>query len=342
MVMVNPSGIEHKIQVILKEINEICKGKKIVVAFSGGMDSTVVSKLAIEALGSKRVKAISVSFENYSYIEGLKNIHSISCDLGLKLKIIPGKMLQEIVLRKGPACNQCTRKVKLGLVKKAAGTRLVLTGSNQSDTWGKMGLKLHNNIYAPLFNMCKKEIKEIAEYFNLDIKKIGENIFREGCKLKHLLKPLANPDYHGRAADEANEILLETLKKEKLNQVLANVKIIGPLSKNIGLVNLLPFPDEKIKSKIIMNLKKLKIVEEIVFLDNPIKLIIKANRGQFSNLRSRHWLEKGRLQPDFAVPINIEWRLTTNKNLGTFQVVDYKIDGEYNKITSGKIHSYFV
>jgi uncharacterized protein len=215
----------------------------------------------------------------------------------------------------------------LGKVKKEASGRLVLTGSNQSDTWGKRGLKLYNGFYAPLLELNKEEIRKIADYFDIKILQIGENKFREGCKLKHLLKPLAVPHYHGQAAAEANELLLSILEQEGYDSVLANVKIVGLLSKNIGLVNVFPLPGEKLKEKIIEELAKVKTLEKIDFLDKPIKLIIKANKGQFDNQHSRYWLEKGRLQPDFSVPIEVEWLLTTNKSLSTFQVIAYQIIG---------------
>ncbi len=318
-------NIKDKINNILEEINKISQQKEIVVAFSGGLDSTVVSVLAIKALGREKIEAITVSFGEYSYTKGSKNIQSISRDLDLKLKIVQGKKEQERVLKKGPACNKCTRIVKLGKVKREAQGRLVLTGSNQSDTWGMRGLKLFDGFYAPLLELNKEEIRKIADYFDIKILQIGENKFREGCKLKHLLKPLATPHYHGQAAAEANELLLSILEEERHESILANVKIIGPLNKNIGLVNVSPLPEEKLKEKIIKELKKVKTLEKIKFLDKPIKLIIKANKGQFDNRHSRYWLEKGRLQPDFSVPIKVEWLLTTNKSLSTFQVIDYQI-----------------
>lgn len=312
---------------ILEEIKEVSQGEKVVVAFSGGLDSTVVSALTIRALGKEKVEAITVSFGEYSYSKGLENIQNISTGLDLKLRVIQGKKEQEKVLKRGPACNKCTRIAKLGRVKREAKGRLVLTGSNQSDTWGKRGLKIYNGFYAPLLAKTKKEIKEIADYLDLKILKIGESKFREGCKLKHLLKPLATPHYHGQAVAEASELLLNILEKEEYGANLANVKIIGTLNKNIGLINILPLPDEKFKKRITEELKKVKTLEEIIFLDKPIKLIIKANKGQFDNQHSRYWLEKGRLQPDFSVPIKVDWLLTTNKNLATFQVIDYEIIG---------------
>ena len=318
-------SIKEKISNRLEEIKKISRGEEIVVSFSGGLDSTVVSALALQALGEERVEAITVSFGEYSYSKGLKNIQDISKNLDLKLRIVQGKEEQEKVLKKGPACNKCTRIAKLGRVKREAKGRLVLTGSNQSDTWGRKGLKLYDGFYAPLLKMTKEEIKGIANYFNLKILRIGESNFREGCKLKHLLKPLANYYYHGHTVAEANEILLNILEQEKYKAHLANVKIIGPLNKNIGLINVFPLPKEKLKIRIIKELERLKNLEKIKFLDQPIKLIIKANKGQFDNQHSRYWLEKGRLQPDFSVPIKVDWLLTTNKNLATFQVIDYQI-----------------
>ena len=318
--------IRENIKILLEEIREVSREEKVVVAFSGGLDSTVVSALAIQALGREKVEAITVSFGEYSYSKGVKNIQSISKALDLESKIVYGKKEQESVLKKGPACNKCTRIAKLGRVKKEARGRLVLTGSNQSDTWGMKGLKICAGFYAPLFEKNKEEIREIANFFNLKILKIGESKFREGCKLKHLLKPLASSYYHGKTAAEANEIILDILEKEGFMANLANVKIIGPLNKNIGLINMLPFPSEGLKRRIIGELKKVKTLEEIVFLDKPIKLIVKANKGQFNNQHSRYWLERGRLQPDFSVPIEIDWLLTTNKNLATFQVIDYQIN----------------
>ena len=326
------SQIKENIKILLEEIREVSKEEEVVVAFSGGLDSTVVSALAVRALGKEKVEAINVNFGEYTYNKSLKNIQELSKDLDLKLKIVPGKEEQERVLKKGPACNRCTRIAKLGRVKKEAKGRLVLTGSNQSDTWGKKGLKICDGFYAPLLEFNKEAIREIADYLGIKILSLGENKFREGCKLKHLLKPLATPCYHGRAVAEANELLLSILGQAKYDSRLANVKVVGPLNKNLGLVNISPLPEEKLRKKIIQKLKEVETLEEIIFLDRPIKLIIKANKGQFDNQYSRYWLEKGRLQPDFSVPIKVDWLLTTNKSLATFQVIDYQIIGQIPRL----------
>jgi uncharacterized protein len=111
-------------------------------------------------------------------------------------------------MKGGPDCNLCTRKIKLGLVKAYAGEQIVLTGSNQSDSWGKYGKAFAQGYYAPLFSYSKKEIKSIADYLNIKVSRIGENASREGCKLKHLLKPMVYLPFTVRRL-WANEILLE-------------------------------------------------------------------------------------------------------------------------------------
>ncbi len=101
-------NIKDKINSVLENIEKVSQEEEIVVAFSGGLDSTVVSALAIQALGREKVEAISVSFGEYSYSKGLKNIQDISRALNLKLKIVQGKAEQEQVLKKGPACKVFT------------------------------------------------------------------------------------------------------------------------------------------------------------------------------------------------------------------------------------------
>ncbi|HDK28162.1 MAG TPA: ExsB family protein, partial [Candidatus Atribacteria bacterium] len=57
--------IRENIKILLEEIREVSREEKVVVAFSGGLDSTVVSALAIQALGREKVEAITVSFGEY-------------------------------------------------------------------------------------------------------------------------------------------------------------------------------------------------------------------------------------------------------------------------------------
>jgi uncharacterized protein len=311
---------------LLDDIRAAADGGPVVVAFSGGLDSTVVAALARDALGSEQVLLVTVNMGPYAYARGNEIVLEVAESLGLRQRCLLGQYKQHRVQAAGPACNRCTREIKLGMVKAVAGGRLVLTGANRSDTWGQLGLKLCNGYFAPLLDLDKPEIRALADAMGVRPPRIGENPGREGCKLKHLLKPLVSPDYHGQAVAKANEIVLRVLREAGAAAELANVKIIGPLRRNIGLVNVRPLPAEDVQERLRRELAALAELEEVHVLDTPITLVAKANASILNDDHSRYWIEHGRLAPDFAVPIRVEWQPTTNRRLGTFHVVGFRRD----------------
>lgn len=313
-----------KIERTIKNIRRTAAEETIVVAFSGGLDSTVALFLAKEALGKGKVIAAHVDFGLFTYHKVYQNIKTICEEIEVPLQSISGELEQSNIMKGGPDCNLCTRKAKLGLIRTKFSNRLILTGSNQSDSWGQYGIELVDGFYAPLFHYSKRDIEDIATYLNLKIEHIGENIYREGCKLKHLLKPLISMTYHGQAVSLANEMLLQQINRLHLATSLANVKIIGPLNRNIGLINIFPIPNYQHRKIIVEKISSIAEIDDCLIVDRPLELTIKANKGQFNNLRSRHWLERGRLQPEFAVLLKFNWLLTTNRRLKTFQVVAFK------------------
>lgn len=322
--MVILKDIAVEVESIIAKIRLVSSEKGVIVAFSGGLDSTVVLFLTRQALGQERVMAVNVDFGLFTYDSARQNVNELCAEMQVKLERISGELYQRQTMKGGPDCNLCTRKIKLGLIKAYTSHKLVFTGSNQSDSWGKYGTDFSAGYYAPLFHYSKGEIGKIADYLNLKIKRIGENVFREGCKLKHLLKPLINLSYHGQAVSLANEILLQQIRELNLNTEIANVKVIGPLNKNIALINIFPLPANDRHLKIIYNnIAGVKEIDSCSIVNQPLQLTIKADKGQFNNLRSRYWIEQGRLQPEFASPLKFRWLLTTNSRLKTFQVVDY-------------------
>jgi len=308
---------------IIEEIREVTGGQPVVVAFSGGLDSSTVAALAKEALGPERVLLVTVNMGMYNYRRGNEIVLEMAEQLGLRQRCLLGQYMQDRIQRFGPACNRCTREIKLGMVKRAAQGRLVLTGANRSDTWGQMGLKVLNGFYAPLLEYDKPQIRQIAQELGITPPRIGESPGREGCKLKHLLKPLVNPEYHGRAVAEANEAILSAIRSEGWPAELANVKVIGPLSRNIGLVNLRPLPPEPIRSRILREIQAIPFLEEVHLVETPLRLVIKASPAITNDPHARYWVHHGRLAPDFAFPIAVEWIPSTNNRLHTFHVVAF-------------------
>ncbi|MBM3471006.1 MAG: ExsB family protein [Armatimonadetes bacterium] len=307
---------------LINEIREVAAGAPVAVAFSGGLDSSVVAALARDALGPANVLLVTVNMGQYAYRRGNAIVLEMAEQLGLQQRCLLGQARQHAVQRGGPACNRCTREIKLGMVKAAAQGRPVLTGSNRSDTWGQRGLRIHDGYYSPLLDLDKPQIREMAGDLGLEIPRIGEHWGREGCKLKHLLKPLINPDYHGRAVAEANEALLEVLAGMGFDAELANVKIVGPLRRNVGLVNVRPEPPSALRAAVLRALGNLAGLDEVRFVEGPVRLVVKAGPALAGDAAGRYWVEHGRLAPDFAHPIEAEWRPSPDGRLHTFHVLD--------------------
>jgi uncharacterized protein len=258
----------------IAEIRAVSGGKRMTVAFSGGQDSTLVAALANEALGSDRVKLVNVCFGPYSYSRGLEIVVELADRLGLRLEFTPGYEAQEASWKTGPACNRCTRYANLPSMRNST-LGIIATGANRADTWGQTGIALKDGFYAPIRDWDKKLIEMALEELGIHVPRIGEAPVREGCKLKHLLKIMANPSYHGYAVAISNEILLDCL--ESFPHTLANVKITGPLSKNIALVNVSPLPPVELRERITAMLERVKEIDEIRWIDGETKLKILAN-----------------------------------------------------------------
>ncbi len=309
---------------IINEIREITKEKDVVVAFSGGMDSTLALYLTKEALGKEKVEAVTIDWGVYAYRKSRENIEKLVKFLDVNHTFIHGEKEIESLHTKGPGCNRCVKRIKIPVLKKYAKDRIIIGGANQSDSWGKQHIKILNGIYSPLVELGKNEIRALLNYYSIPILRIGENSTREGCLLKHLWKPLASSYYHGRAAVLSNELLIEYIDNIGLKPDIANVKIIGPLGKNIALINVYPLPSLKIIEEIVKKIREIKEIDEVFFVDRPITLIIRANKSQINNAESILWIEKGRISPDFGFPIRFKWLISNNRKLNSFHVVDYE------------------
>ena len=311
--------IEEIIENTVTEIRDTTN--EIDIAFSGGLDSTLVARLCVDALGNERVRLINISFDRYSYTRSASIVRRVAEDIGLQLFIEREMQLQEEIWRRGPSCNRCTRHAKINTIRKLS-DRLIATGANQSDSWGKTGIAIKDGFYAPIRSWDKHQISEALRHYGIVVPKIGESAGREGCKLKHLLKMLINPDFHGKAVDMSNEILLDFLNNRESD--IANVKIIGPLSRNIALVNVRPYLKTEEIREVTGRLSELSVIDEVHYMDSPVSLTVAANPAVTNDPESMRWIEEGRLQPEFAVPIKVDWLPSRNRRLDTFHVVDFR------------------
>ncbi len=318
----NISQYGDLIDSLIDEIRKTAGDKDLYIAFSGGLDSSVVAILSKLAIGPSRVTLVTTKFD-FTYPQTIEIVKNFAISNGLKHVFVDGSEWQRKIWRSGPACNACTRGPKLESVKKYA-NGIVVTGAELEDTWGQQGIKMNNGFYSPLSSLSRTQIEEIAKILGIKINKIGENAKREGCILKHLLKMMSSFEFHGKSVYDANVALMKILNNIDLNFEIANVKIVGPLSKNLALINLSPLPQEDVMNSVKSEISKIPQIANVDIVDRPIKLKIIANPGIYNDPKARYWIEKGRLQPDFATPITVEWRISSNNRLNTFQVVDYE------------------
>ncbi len=298
----------------IKEIREIVSDSEVVIGFSGGEDSSLVATLSKMALGKEKVVLATIDWGIFSYEKSRKIVRDFSKMLGLKHVFLDGNCKQKNVWKHGPSCNSCTKFVKLKMLREFSNGRLIMTGANSYDSWGKTGLKVFNGVYAPLQDLSKEEIRAMIDLLDLKIEKIGESEKREGCKLKHLLKPLVNCEYHGNAVSKANEILLKNLSG-KFKE--AFVKIIGPLSKNIAVIYTDPPLDEDTLEKISKEISNLNEIDQVIIFKNEMKIRVVASKPIYRNPEARKNIEFY-----IGLPGEYEWIESKNTKLRTFQVVE--------------------
>jgi len=109
--------------------------RTVVVAFSGGVDSTLLLKVAVDVLGDGTT-AVTATGDIFARDES-KRARSIAAALGVKRVVIPTEQLKdpEFVANRRDRCYRCARLVGQKLLKAAAeaGARHVINGANLND-----------------------------------------------------------------------------------------------------------------------------------------------------------------------------------------------------------------
>ncbi len=165
--------IDRKIKLI---VDALVERGSVLVAFSGGVDSSVLAALAYRALGKK---AIAVTADSQTLAPGeLECSKKVAEEIGIRHVIISYDELGEPEFAKNPVdrCYYCKKGLLRELKKIAAshGMNTIVEGTNISD------LKAHRpghravteeDVYNPFveFNVTKEEIREIARELGLSV-----------------------------------------------------------------------------------------------------------------------------------------------------------------------------
>ncbi len=167
--------LDTAIQTKIKKFGEIIQGKKVLVAFSGGVDSSVATRLAIEF--AQRVLAVTVLSKTNPPGE-IEEAETVAKEIGVDWKVLTINELENENFQANPPnrCYYCKIELMTALRELAEkeGLDLIIDGSNADDRKdfrpGAQALQ-ELNIESPLAEagITKAEIRQIAREYNLSV-----------------------------------------------------------------------------------------------------------------------------------------------------------------------------
>lgn len=166
-------SLDEKIQSILAALVE---RSSVLVAFSGGVDSSVLASLAFRALGKK---AIAVTADSQTLAPGeLDCAKKVAKEIGISHTIICYDELGEPGFAKNPVdrCYHCKKGLirELKKIAEEQDIKTIIEGTNISDLKNhRPGHRavIEEGIYNPFveFEVTKEEIREISRSLGLSV-----------------------------------------------------------------------------------------------------------------------------------------------------------------------------
>ncbi len=158
-------------------MNAIMKGLgRVIVAFSGGVDSALVLKVAYDILGDD---VIAVTADSPSLPRrDLEETKKIAKNIGAKHIIISTEETNNEDYLKNPSnrCYHCKTELysKLRIVADKLGIKNIVNGTNHDDMGDyRPGLKAadENNVVSPLRDakFTKQEVRKLAKHLGLEV-----------------------------------------------------------------------------------------------------------------------------------------------------------------------------
>jgi uncharacterized protein len=149
--------------------------ERVVVAFSGGVDSSLLLRVAAEAIGPAHVLAVIGDSESLPRKE-LADAQSLAAEMGVTCRVVESGEMRDPAYRTNPQnrCYFCKRALFTELVRVAREQDFaaVLDGSNADDLgdWrpGLMAAR-EMGVRSPLqeANLTKAEVRELSRRFGL-------------------------------------------------------------------------------------------------------------------------------------------------------------------------------
>ena len=226
----------------------------LLVAFSGGTDSTLLAALAREALGEKsRCVLLDSPVVPRAEVEGAKRI---AADLGLALDIIAVPHLEDDTFSSNPEdrCYHCKKISARYLGKRAAelGLASIADGMNVSDTHEhRPGLRAstEEGIVHPFIECgcTKQDIRDIARDMGLSVWQkpsaaclssripYGDRITRDGLRMIEEAEAFLKENGYGqlRVRLHGNTARIE-VHKEEMGRILEQKDLIAARLRSLG------------------------------------------------------------------------------------------------------------
>lgn len=174
--MICMEDLNRKLEELKHFIKE--KGKDgVVIAFSGGVDSSTLAAVSHGILGEKAVAVIAQSPTYTS--EELKDAKKVATDIGIKLYVIETDELSNEDFSKNPEnrCYYCKKELLKSLIDFAheRGFKAVFEGTNFTDLNdhrpGFKAVQEAKSVYSPwmINKFSKDEIRQVAKSMGLSV-----------------------------------------------------------------------------------------------------------------------------------------------------------------------------
>jgi len=159
----------EKLKSILKSM------ERVVVAYSGGLDSSFLLKAAIDTLGKNNVLAVTACSKTYPSSE-YREARAVAKDIGAKQLIIRTDELNKPIFSANPVnrCYYCKKELfkKLNDIKRKYGMDAVLDGTNLDDLKDiRFGMKAARElgVKSPLVEskITKNDIRKFSKKMRL-------------------------------------------------------------------------------------------------------------------------------------------------------------------------------